>query len=289
MLFGFLNIYKPKGITSHDVVAKIRRAGGIRQIGHSGTLDPMAEGVLPVAVGKAARLIEFLDEGKTYIAQMEFGKVSDTYDIEGALKEYSSKKVLKEEVLNGLQQFSGKIEQIPPAYSAVHYKGKRLYELARQGIVPDDIPKRTVFVNKIELLDFDFEKQTAKIEIDCSKGTYIRSIVHDLGLALGSGAVMTTLIRTRCGKFRFADAVPVDAFVDKSDVESNLINPVDVLSYNCYNLSEFEFQKVKHGQPLKTKQFEEDEYICLVYQDELCAVAKKGGKDILVTKKVFVP
>lgn len=288
MLFGFLNVYKPKGITSHDVVGKIRRAGSIRQVGHSGTLDPMAEGVLPVAVGKAARLIEFLDEGKSYRAQMLFGKVSDTYDTEGAVKEYSSQKVSKNQVLDSLKNFSGKIEQTPPAYSAVHYNGKRLYELARQGIVPENIPKRTVFVNRIELLNFDYENQTAEIDIDCSKGTYIRSIVHDLGLSLGCGAVMTKLVRTACGKFLLGDAVPVEIFVDRADVESHLINPVDVLSYSCYELSEFEFQKVKHGQPLKTGDFSDGEYVSLVYQNELCAISQKAENNILITKKVFV-
>lgn len=288
-LFGFLNINKPKGMTSHDVVAVLRRALKIKQIGHTGTLDPMAEGVLPVAVGKASRLIEFLLENKGYIADLEFGKVSDTFDTEGAVKVYSDKKVTKEDLENALTHFRGQIEQIPPAHSAVHYKGKRLYELARQGIIPDDIPKRTVFVTKLELLDFNEEKQMAKLNIECSKGTYIRSIVNDLGLTLGSGAVMTGLIRTKSGMFELNDSVPLDAITDSAEGIKYLINPVKVLSYKCYELSEFEFQKIKHGQSLEVKDFEDNDYICLIYQNELCALSQKKEKtNVLVTKKVFV-
>lgn len=168
-MFGFLNIYKPKGITSHDVVGVLRKITKIRQIGHTGTLDPMAEGVLPVAISKASRLIEYLVEDKGYIAEVTFGKISDTYDIEGKIEDFSDKKVTSDEINEKLRSFSGEIEQIPPAFSAVHYKGKRLYELARNGEIPDDIPKRKVFIAKSELVDFDESRQIGKIAIECSK------------------------------------------------------------------------------------------------------------------------
>lgn len=167
----------------------------------------MATGVLPVAIGKASRLIEYLQENKGYIADVQFGKVSDTFDTEGAVKDYSNKKAAKEQIKEALNNFRGKIEQIPPAHSAVHYKGKRLYELARQGIIPDDIPKRTVFVTKLELVEFDEESQSAKLEIHCSKGTYIRSIINDLGLTIGTGAVMSGLVRTKSGLFELENAI----------------------------------------------------------------------------------
>lgn len=288
MLLGFLNINKPKGITSHDVISKLRRACKIKQIGHTGTLDPMAQGVLPVAIGKASRLIEFLEENKGYKAELIFGKISDTYDTEGEIKDFSDKKVSKDELEKALSAFRGKIEQIPPAYSAVHYNGKRLYELAREGIIPEDIPKRTVFINKLELVDFDVDAQTATLDIECSKGTYIRSIVNDLGMSLGVGAVMTALTRTQSGFFRIENSIPLDIFVDRSDVEKYLINPVDVLSYSCYELSEFEFQRIRHGQGLDVEKFEENEYVCLIYQNQLCAVSQKSNGNKLVTKKVFV-
>lgn len=288
-LCGFLNINKPNGITSHDVISVLRRASKIKQIGHTGTLDPMAQGVLPVAIGKASRLIEYLEEDKAYIADLIFGKISDTYDAEGEIKDYSDKKVTKEEIEKELEKFRGEIEQIPPAYSAVHYNGKRLYELAREGIVPDDIPKRTVIVDKLEVLEFDENAQSLKIEIHCSRGTYIRSIVHDLGMNLGVGAYMTDLVRTKSGVFEFKNAIPLDIFQDVSDVEKYLINPLEVLSYKSYELSDFEFQKIKHGQSLEVPQFESEEYVCLTYENQLCAFSQKDGKDNrLVTKKVFI-
>ena len=288
-MFGFLNINKPKGMTSHDVVAMLRRALKIKQIGHTGTLDPMATGVLPVAIGKASRLIEYLQENKGYIADLQFGKVSDTFDTEGAVKDYSNKKAAKEQIKEALNNFRGKIEQIPPAHSAVHYKGKRLYELARQGIIPDDIPKRTVFVTKLELVEFDEESQSAKLEIHCSKGTYIRSIINDLGLTIGTGAVMSGLVRTKSGLFELENAISPDCITDKAEAEKYLINPVEVLSYKCYELTEIEYKKIQHGQSIATDDFEDNEYVCLTFNNELCAISQKQeNSNILVTKKVFI-
>lgn len=288
-MFGFLNINKPKGMTSHDVVAMLRRALKIKQIGHTGTLDPMATGVLPVAIGKASRLIEYLQENKGYIADVQFGKVSDTFDTEGAVKDYSNKKAAKEQIKEALNNFRGKIEQIPPAHSAVHYKGKRLYELARQGIIPDDIPKRTVFVTKLELVEFDEESQSAKLEIHCSKGTYIRSIINDLGLTIGTGAVMSGLVRTKSGLFELENAISSDCITDKAEAEKYLINPVEVLSYKCYELTEIEYKKIQHGQSIATDDFEDNEYVCLTFNNELCAISQKQeNSNTLVTKKVFI-
>ncbi len=288
-MFGFLNINKPKGMTSHDVVAMLRRALKIKQIGHTGTLDPMATGVLPVAIGKASRLIEYLQENKGYIADVQFGKVSDTFDTEGAVKDYSNKKAAKEQIKEALNNFKGKIEQIPPAHSAVHYKGKRLYELARQGIIPDDIPKRTVFVTKLELVEFDEESQSAKLEIHCSKGTYIRSIINDLGLTIGTGAVMSGLVRTKSGLFELENAISPDCITDKAEAEKYLINPVEVLSYKCYELTEIEYKKIQHGQSIATDDFEDNEYVCLTFNNELCAISQKQeNSNTLVTKKVFI-
>ena len=288
-MFGFININKPEGITSHDVVAKLRRISKIKQIGHTGTLDPMAQGVLPVAIGKASRLIEYLEENKGYIAKLQLGQVSDTYDTEGAVKEYSDKKVSNTEFADVLANFRGRIEQIPPVYSAVHYNGKRLYELARKGILPDDIPKRTVFINKLELLQYNEEEQTAEIEVECSKGTYIRSLINDIGLTLGCGAVMSGLTRTKSGIFTIDTAVPLDALVDKEDIEKHLINPIEVLSYKSYLLTEFEYQKIKHGQSIDAGKTDASDYFCLVYQNELCAIAQKDETtNKLLTKKVFI-
>lgn len=288
MLFGFLNVNKPAGMTSHDVISVLRRVSSIKQIGHTGTLDPMAQGVLPVAIGKASRLIEYLNENnKEYAAEIQFGKISDTYDTEGKITEYSKEKVDKAQIKNCLEKFLGEIEQIPPAHSAVHYKGKRLYELARKGIIPDDIPKRKVYISKCELIEFDYEKQKCKIDIACSKGTYIRSIVNDLGIMLKCGGVMTALTRTASGIFKIENSVKLDEIKTIKDIENYLINPIDVLSYKCYALSEIELQKVEHGQSLSTKEFSNGEMVCLTYKNKLCAISQKTN-DRLITKKVFI-
>ena len=283
-MFGFLNIYKPKGITSHDVVGILRKITKIRQIGHTGTLDPMAEGVLPVAISKASRLIEYLVEDKGYIAEVTFGKISDTYDIEGVIEDFSDKKVTFDEINEKLRVFSGEIEQIPPAYSAVHYKGKRLYELARAGEIPDDIPKRKVFISKAELVGFDESRQVGKIAIECSKGTYIRSIVNDLGMMLGSGALMSGLVRTKSGLFMLKDAISPENIKNVSDVQENLINPLDVLPFNCYNLTEIEYEKAVHGQSLSADV--ENGAKALVYAKRLVGIGFcESG--VIKVKKVF--
>lgn len=287
--FGFLNINKTSGMTSHDVVALLRRIMIIKQIGHTGTLDPMAEGVLPVAVGKAARLIEYLEEGKAYRATLIFGKVSDSYDTEGNVVDFSDKKVSQQQIEAALVNFEGEIEQIPPAFSAVHYNGKRLYELAREGIIPDDIPKRKVVIDKINLINFDENSQCAQVEIECSKGTYIRSIIHDLGQMLGCGAVMSGLIRTKSGMFNIENAFRVTKETTLDELQKCLINPVEVLSYKCYELSDLQLEKIKHGQSLQTEDYVNGEYVCLTFDGELCAIARKDCESKrLIAKKVFV-
>lgn len=290
-MFGFLNINKPKGMTSHDVVAKLRKICKIRQIGHTGTLDPLAQGVLPIAIGKATRLIDYLGDDKAYIAELQFGKISDTYDIEGVVEDFSDKKITGKDVKEALKQFCGEIEQIPPAYSAVHYKGKRLYELARSGIIPDDIPKRKVFVSKCELTEFDYEAQSAKINVECSKGTYIRSIINDLGINLDCGAVMTGLLRTKSSGFTIENTVTLEELENCPDIEKYLINPLSVISYKKYQLSDEEFEKIRHGMGLKTNGFEIGENLCLVYNSSLCAIseitAQSQNNINLTVKKVF--
>lgn len=288
-MIGFVNINKPKGKTSHDVVAMLRRITKIRQIGHTGTLDPMATGVLPIAIGKASRLIEYLKDDKAYMAELQFGKISDTYDIEGNIENFAQKKVTKEEVLEQLKNFDGEISQIPPAHSAVHYKGKRLYELARQGIIPEDIPKRTVIISKANLLEFNEELQTAKIEIECSKGTYIRSIVNDLGMMLNCGAIMTGLQRIKAGQFHIDNAIDITQQTSKEEIENKIISPLKILHFKQKELTEVEYELIKNGRSIKTKDFSDKEFIALKNDKSLCAIAQKDNeKDCLIIKKVFV-
>lgn len=287
-MFGFINVYKPSGITSHDVISRLRRATKIKQIGHTGTLDPLAEGVLPVAIGKASRLIEYLKEDKGYIANLEFGVVSDTLDKEGLITAFSEKLVSKEEVLSALEKFKGKIEQTPPAYSAVHYNGKRLYELAREGKIPDNIPKRIVEITKLELLDFDFEKRIAKLEIACSKGTYIRSIIGDLGEELGTGAIMTGLVRTKSGAFSIENAIMLEELQNKEDVARCIQAPSSILSFAKHNINEEEYKRISNGQSLSTNLYNPYELVSVMYENKLCAISQKNENNLLVTKKVFI-
>jgi len=252
-LFGFLNVYKPKDMTSHDVVAVLRRVTKVKQIGHTGTLDPFAQGVLPICIGKATRLIEYLDDEKEYLAEISFGKSTDTYDLDGQTVSESDLKITQKDVLEGLKSFEGEISQIPPIYSAIKVNGKKLYEYARKGeeVV---IEPRTVTIEKIELKNFDAEGQKAEVLIKCSKGTYIRSIAHDLGQNLKTGAYLSKLIRTQAGKFFVESAIHLDEIKTVEIVQENLINPLEMLNLPQVELNEAEYKKILMGQPLENAQ-----------------------------------
>lgn len=289
-LFGFLNIDKPKGISSFDVIRALRKVLKIKQIGHTGTLDPLATGVLPIAIGKASRLIEYLKEDKNYVAQFTFGITTDSYDSEGGVLSRSDIKVTKEQIEAQLNNFRGKIMQKPPIYSAIKINGEKLYNLARKGQAPTDIASREVLIDKIELLDFDFDKQIANVDIHCSRGTYIRSIAHDLGQTLDCGAIMTELSRTKSGLFTLENAVGLDEITTMQDVEKNLINPLDVLVYNRIGLDESQIQKVSFGQSLEETDFsdvEEGEIVVLEAKNKLLAIARKE-ENRMKMEKVFI-
>ena len=283
-MFGFLNIYKLKGMTSHDVVAKLRRITKIKQIGHTGTLDPFAEGVLPVCVGKATRLIEYLSDDKEYIATVQFGAATTTYDLEGEKTYVSDKKVNQDDVENFLKYFEGEISQLPPIYSAIKVNGKKLYEYARKGEKVEVAPRK-VTVYSIKLKSFDYDLQQAEILVKCSKGTYIRSIAHDLGQKLGCGAYLVRLIRTQAGCFRIDDSIGLK---DDMNIYDNLINPVFKLNYPQYAVEDDELDKIKHGMPIKNKNIEYGSIVILIYnKNEICAVGE-ADNDKIKLKKVFL-
>jgi len=196
---GILNLLKPAGMTSHDCIAVLRKTTGLRRIGHTGTLDPNACGVLPLCFGQATRLIEYMEgEDKSYRCEALLGVVTDTQDIWGNLLEdrRAGLAPIREEALrDALQSFEGDIMQTPPAYSAVKIKGKRMYRYAREGIQVEAEPRR-ITVHKIRLIRYDAQSRRALFDIRCSKGTYVRTICHDLGLNLGTGASMSFLLRT---------------------------------------------------------------------------------------------
>ena len=209
MIHGIINVYKEKGFTSHDVVAKLRGIVGQKKIGHTGTLDPDATGVLPVCLGKATKLCDLLtDKNKTYEAVLLLGKTTDTQDITGeVLEEKSTEALTEEKVREAIEGFIGDYEQIPPMYSALKVNGKKLYELAREGKVIER-KARPVKILDIQILEIDLPK--VRMEVSCSKGTYIRTLCHDIGEKLGCGGCMESLIRTRVSTFRIEDAKTLD-------------------------------------------------------------------------------
>lgn len=284
-LFGFINVNKPKGLTSHDVVARLRRVTKIKQIGHTGTLDPFAVGVLPVCIGKATRLIEYLNDDKEYLATVQFGKNTDTYDLDGVVTEEFDRKVNETELLRALKSFEGEIFQMPPIYSAIKVKGKKLYDYARAGEAVD-IQPRKVTISKIELKDFDYENQCAKILVACSKGTYIRSIAYDLGKELSCGGFLIGLERTKAGNFKIADSLDLDALNEFEDVAKNIINPVNVIEKTSYELKKPDLDRVLHGMSIINPGFENSDIVILVYSGKIYAIGVVEQDKILV-KKVF--
>ncbi|MCQ2753832.1 MAG: tRNA pseudouridine(55) synthase TruB [bacterium] len=270
-MFGFLNVYKPKGMTSHDVVSVLRRITKIKQIGHTGTLDPFAEGVLPICIGKATRLIEYLNDEKAYIGTVQLGKSTTTYDTEGEGVNFSDKMVSFEDIEEALECFRGEIEQIPPIYSAIKVNGKKLYEYAREG-QEVEIKPRKVTINRIDILSFDENKNQVELFIDCSKGTYIRSIAHDLGEKLGTYGHLIKLERVKAGSFMVRKAVKLDDIKTIEDVEKNLISPIEYLNYPKYELNEIEKEKISHGNPIQIQS--DNGLVVLTFNSQLQAIAE---------------
>ena len=283
-MFGILNIYKPKGKTSHDVVAILRRVTKVRQIGHTGTLDPFAEGVLPVCIGKATRLIEYLDDDKAYVGTVKLGSSTSTYDVEGEVVESSDKVVSLEEVENAIEGFRGEIEQMPPIYSAIKVNGKKLYEYARNG-EQVEIKPRKVCIEELRVLNFDRDENTLELYIACSKGTYIRSIANDLGEKLGTFGHLIKLVRVKAGSFKVEDAIPLEDLKTALDVENKHLNPLDYISFPKYELTPAEREKVSHGMSFDSGL--QNGIVVLTFAGELAGVAEvENGR--VKCKKVFL-
>lgn len=225
---GILNINKPEGWTSQDVVAKLRGRLHIRRVGHTGTLDPMATGVLPVCFGKATRIIEYYDDDfKTYEAEMKLGMVTDTLDITGTVLETKPVDVSEEDVIQTIDSFRGWITQIPPKYSALKVNGKPLYKYAREG-VEVEIKSRKIYVEDIQPVEVNLGENRILFRVTCSKGTYIRTICDDIGKKLGCGGTMTSLQRTQSGCFRVEDARTLPEILEMTDEElERCVIPMD--------------------------------------------------------------
>lgn len=260
MIHGIINVYKEKGFTSHDVVAKLRGIVGQKKIGHTGTLDPDATGVLPVCLGKATKLCDLLtDKNKTYEAVLLLGKTTDTQDITGEVLEKKSTEALTEEkVREAIEGFIGDYEQIPPMYSALKVNGKKLYELAREGKVIER-KARPVKILDIQILEIDLPK--VRMEVSCSKGTYIRTLCHDIGEKLGCGGCMESLIRTRVSTFRIEDAKTLDEIetLKQEGKLAELLVPIDAMFpfYPKITVKDDWKAFAKNGNPLDLKMLKE--------------------------------
>ena len=295
---GIIVINKPAGYTSHDCIAIMRGITGIRKMGHTGTLDPNATGVLPVCLGKATKLIEYMDtSAKTYVAGIRFGTVTDTQDIWGSEDETELPKSERKpvphsaaEIEEALRSFEGDIQQIPPSYSAVFVNGRRAYDIARSGEKPALSP-RNVTVYSAKLLDYDKRSCEGKLSIRCSRGTYVRTICHDLGIRLGCGACMSFLTRTEACGFTISDALDLE--------EARNMSAEDVLKRAFplgralgdmprLSLDEQRAEKYLNGMTLKMdpEGYEQGKPLAVFCGDELIGISK-FIKDSLRPVKVF--
>lgn len=233
---GFINVLKPTGLSSHDVVDIVRRIFKQKRVGHAGTLDPAAAGILPVALGRAARLVEYMENAdKSYRAEIAFGYATDTGDVYGDVIESIPCPALplEEELRRVLGKFVGEIEQTPPAYSAIKVGGQRAYDLVRQGAAVE-IPTRTVRIDRLELVHADAAHARILVDVDCAKGTYIRSLCTDIGAVLGLPATMRFLLRTRVGGFMLADSYTLEELAEVR--ETALCAPDTALDLPVYEL-----------------------------------------------------
>ena len=290
MLKGILNINKEKGISSARVVSLVRRALDMKKVGHTGTLDLEASGVLPIVVGKATRVSDYMmTKDKVYETEIILGAKTDTLDAAGKIIAKSDKIVSEKDFISVMNIFKGEIEQIPPMYSALKVDGKKLYDLAREG-VEIERKVRKVNIYDIDLLDFDFPKAT--IRVTCSKGTYIRTLVDDIGEKLGIYAYVNELIRTRVGDFDIKDAINSEDILnlEKSDIINNM-HPIDsaLKDFDKLILDKKYLDNLVNGQIVEVeKNF--DKVIRVYAADEFIGLGKnysENGKNFLKMEKVF--
>lgn len=260
MINGILVINKSKGMTSGDVVYKLRKILKTRKVGHAGTLDPEVEGVLPIAIGQATKLIELMHERpKSYTGRGLFGFSTDSYDTDGKVlkRKDVTEKISFDKIQEGMDSFLGKIDQVPPIYSAVKVNGKRLYEYAREGI-PVTRPVRSVEIFKYQLIEpvtYQDGQEEFGFDIECSKGTYVRSLVNDLGEKLGYPAVMTHLQRTSSSGFDLKQAIRLEELEKNPELAVKYILPIDSFfaDYETIDMSEGIWQKVKNGNAISLR------------------------------------
>ena len=281
--FCFLNVYKPEGITSFDVIRRLRKRFNIKKIGHSGTLDPFADGVMQIAIGNSSRLLEYLNSDKEYIATVKFGYTSSTLDIEGDITKFNEPCFSFEDLKKTIEMFKGKIEQIPPKYSAIKVNGKKLCDIARKNPhIKTEIPKREIEIYDIELIDF--KNYEAAIRVFCSKGTYIRTLGNDIAKKLNTLAYLTKLTRIKAGNFHIKDSVKIE----DADIEKDAIDPICAIQLQKYELNDEEFLLAKNGvcfqyQNKKNAQ-EKETTLLLIYKNNLVSIGVLSDNKIKIKK-----
>ncbi len=293
MVDGFIVVDKPAGISSHDVVNRVRRILGTKKVGHTGTLDPFATGVLPVAVAEGTKAIQFLDEGeKEYAATLRL----DTLDITGTVSAQNDFSAVTSEILlNTMNPFRGDIEQIPPMFSAIKQNGQPLYRLARKGLEVERAP-RPVRISSLELLSFD--PPFAEINVRCSRGTYIRTLADDIGRAMGCGACLQELRRTASGPFLLRDSLTIEELeksVASGMIQSVAVSPLAALSHlPVFDINPEMASRLRNGQPAAVRElgpnlpFDSDGSHCsIVCNGRLVAVMHKNGEKIAM-QRVFL-
>lgn len=283
---GLVNINKPQNMTSHDVIYALRRILNEKKMGHSGTLDPMATGVLNVFIGKATKLIPFVNnEYKIYKASMILGFKSDTLDIWGTVKETkTSVEYTEEQIKNVFDKFTGEIDQVPPMYSARKVNGKKLYELAREGIEIER-KSRKVTIKNIKLIDI--VENSIIFEVVCSKGTYIRTLIDDIGKELGTFAIMNNLVRLENEGFTIEESYSLEQVADmvKKDDYSFLISMRDIINDlpEVFIENEKEYEKFSNGVNIYFKN--NLKYFKIIYDDELVGIAKQNDIEVKILKR----
>ena len=285
---GIILVNKPKGISSFDVIRKLKKILKTKKIGHTGTLDPLATGLMLICVGKATKLASDLEaKNKVYLADFEIGYATDTYDIEGKRIAENLIDISKDNLELSLKKFIGGIKQVPPMYSAIKIDGNKLYHLARKGIEIER-PERDVTIEYINLLDFKDNK--AKIETKVSKGCYIRSLIYDIGLDLGTYATMTELQRINVGEYSLTNSYTLEQMEEiAQNNDFSFLNSVeDVFSYEKYNLeTEKELTLFKNGNTVKIKDSLENKKYRVYYQDEFLGLASIENNNLLKGYKYY--
>ncbi len=285
---GIIVVNKPKGITSFDVIRKLKKIFKTKKIGHTGTLDPLATGVMLVCVGKATKLASDLEaKDKIYIADFDIGYATDTYDIEGKKIAENTIEISKKNLEQSIKKFIGNIKQVPPMYSAIKIDGNKLYHLARKGIEVER-PKRDVSIEYINLLDFKDNK--VKIETKVSKGCYIRSLIYDIGQDLGTYATMTALQRKQVGDYSLENSYSLEQ-IEKMifNNDFNFLKTIEeIFSYDKYSLqTEKELTLYKNGNTVKIKENLENKRYRIYFQNEFVGLANIENNNLLKGYKYY--